>query len=88
MSIGKNTLPTHKKGSGNLIVNELTYDNIFEKIQDNMIDYDHLYDEAKKIYKKDFNMVKDNFINYLENNIRKEVMKDENIYNSRNRNKS
>ena len=68
-AIGKNILPTHKKGSGNLIVNEITYDNIFEKIQNNRINYNYLYDEAKKIYKKDFKIVKDNFINYLENNI-------------------
>lgn len=68
-AIGKNTLPTHKEGTGNLIVDESTYDDIFDKIQNNIINCDYLYNEARKIYKKDFNNVKTNFISYLENNI-------------------
>ena len=68
-AIEKEILPTHKEGSGILIVSEQTYNNVFDKIQNNTEYYSYLYEEAKKLYKNDYNKVKDNFINYLENKI-------------------
>ena len=65
-AIGKDTLPTHKTGSGNLIVSEITYNDIFDKIKNNKVNSDNLYNEAKELYKIDYNRVKANFIKYLE----------------------
>ncbi|MBR6504162.1 MAG: hypothetical protein IKT41_00275 [Clostridia bacterium] len=66
-AIEKETLPTHQNGSGNVIVNEVTYNNIFDEIQNNKVYYNYLYNEAEKLYKNDYNIVKNNFFNYLEN---------------------
>ena len=66
-AIEKETLPTHPNGSGNVIVDEETYNNIFDKIQNNKVYYNYLYNEAEKLYKTDYNIVKNNFFNYLEN---------------------
>lgn len=66
-AIEKETLPTHQNGSGNIIVNEETYNNIFDNIQNDKIKYNYLYNEAEKLYKTDYNIVKNNFFNYLEN---------------------